>query len=114
LVLKGLADNMVAGYSVADIGTGVGILAVAAKKLGAGYVFASDIYPPVEAAAKRLFEANGVEVEFSTSTWPKSNVDLVICSIGDPFVNEHRDKLISCGNKVVVTTDDMKVEVIHG
>ena len=42
-----------AGWSVADLGTGTGVLAIAAHKLGAGEVFACDFDPFAVAAAAR-------------------------------------------------------------
>jgi ribosomal protein L11 methylase PrmA len=105
---------MVSGDSVADIGTGTGILSVAAKLLGASEVFASDIYPPAEATAKATFAANNVDVEFSTETWPPKKVDLVICSIGDTFVAENRGALLAHGKKVVSIANDYTAEVLDG
>ncbi len=48
-----------APWSVADLGTGTGILAIAAKKLGAGEAFACDFDPFCVAAALRNNERNG-------------------------------------------------------
>jgi ribosomal protein L11 methyltransferase len=45
-------------WSVADLGTGTGVLAIAARKLGAGEVFACDFDPFAVAAANRNAERN--------------------------------------------------------
>jgi len=45
---------------VLDVGTGTGILAVAAVALGAPRVFAIDVDPDAVAAARKNAEANGV------------------------------------------------------
>ncbi len=52
LCLSALADYLKAGDRVLDIGTGSGILAVAALKLGAGYVLGIDVDEPVMPIAR--------------------------------------------------------------
>lgn len=112
--LLSLEEHLVSGDSVADIGTGVGILSVAAALLGASSVFASDIYPPAEAAAKATFKANNVDVQFSTETWPTTKVDLLVCSVGDSFYVDNRDKLVAHGKKCILILNDYSVEVLDG
>jgi ribosomal protein L11 methyltransferase len=46
-------------WTVADLGTGTGVLAIAAKKLGAGETYACDYDPFAVAAAGRNAERNG-------------------------------------------------------
>jgi len=46
-------------WTVADLGTGTGVLAIAAKKLGAGETFACDYDPLAVAVAMRNIERNG-------------------------------------------------------
>lgn len=48
-----------ADWTVADLGTGTGVLAIAAKKLGAGETFACDFDPFAVAAAARNTKRNG-------------------------------------------------------
>ena len=48
-----------AAWSVADLGTGTGVLAIAARKLGASEVYACDFDPFAVAAAKRNAARNG-------------------------------------------------------
>ncbi|MCX8494998.1 MAG: 50S ribosomal protein L11 methyltransferase [Akkermansiaceae bacterium] len=48
-----------AHWTVADLGTGTGVLAIAAKKLGAGETFACDYDPLAVAVAVRNIERNG-------------------------------------------------------
>jgi ribosomal protein L11 methyltransferase len=56
------------GWSMLDAGTGSGILAIAARSLGAARVLAIDIDPIACATAKRNAWANGVSnIEFRTS-----------------------------------------------
>ncbi len=47
------------GWSMADLGTGTGVLAIAGQKLGAGEAFACDFDPFAVAVARRNVERNG-------------------------------------------------------
>ena len=60
LALKLLAETDVTGKTVLDVGTGSGILAVAAAKLGAASVHAVDIDPLAVEAARETVRRNGV------------------------------------------------------
>ena len=66
MCLKWLDENLVPGASLLDWGTGTGILAIAAKKLGAGNVCANDIDPQALEAAKANANHNEAAVEFYT------------------------------------------------
>jgi ribosomal protein L11 methyltransferase len=61
LCLKALECLLPTGGMAADIGTGTGILAVAAAKLGAPYVLAVDNDPDAVRAASRNVRLNGAE-----------------------------------------------------
>jgi ribosomal protein L11 methyltransferase len=75
-----------AGWSCADLGTGSGLLAIAAKKLGAGEIFACDHDPFAVAVAERNFPRNGVDgietKELDILTWkPRKRYDVVLANI---------------------------------
>jgi ribosomal protein L11 methyltransferase len=64
LCLAWLADHVAAGMHVLDYGCGSGILAIAAKKLGAGKVVGTDIDAQAIEASHYNAEQNQVEAEF--------------------------------------------------
>lgn len=60
LALAALEDSVTPGAVVADVGTGSGVLAIAAVKLGAARVYAFDRDPEAGTAASTNFRRNGV------------------------------------------------------
>lgn len=72
------------GASVLDVGTGTGVLAIAAKRLGAGRVVGTDNDPVSVELAKENAEANGTpELELSEKTLDQidGTFDLVLANI---------------------------------
>lgn len=61
LCVLALKKHLREGMSVLDLGTGSGILAIAAKKLGAGELAATDIDENATAIADENFAINGVD-----------------------------------------------------
>jgi len=80
LCLTALEDYVKPGASVADIGTGSGILAIAAAKLGAAPVAANDNDPLAVRIARENAAANGVSVEV-TDTLPTGQYTVVVANI---------------------------------
>lgn len=68
LCLKALDELVTPGMRVLDVGTGSGILAIAAVKLGAGDVHALDIDPVAAEVARANCAENGVEGQISVAT----------------------------------------------
>ncbi len=70
MCLRSLEDFLRPGESLLDLGTGSGILAIAAAKLGAGRVVALDVDPQAVKAARQNAVANAVAeiVEVSEGT----------------------------------------------
>jgi len=76
----------VAGRRVLDLGTGSGLVGIAAMKSGAGYVAAVDIDPIAVIAAELNAAANGVTIDVTCADIlgdPPPKVDIVL--VGDLF-----------------------------
>lgn len=86
LVLGAIEALLAAGDEVLDAGTGSGVLAVAAARLGASAVVATDIDPAAVAATTANAAGNGVAGRIDVSTRPLATVpgefDLVVANIG--------------------------------
>jgi ribosomal protein L11 methyltransferase len=79
----------VPGMTVLDVGTGAGILAEVAVKLGAGKVFASDNDPEAVTVARENFERAGVEIPVSpgsTDAFPDHIADIVVANISPAWI----------------------------
>ena len=73
-----------AGATVIDYGCGSGVLAIAAAKLGAGKVIATDIDPVAVAAAQDNARVNGVEQQLQCglpSAFATATADVLIANI---------------------------------
>ncbi len=82
LCLTWLEEEMTRGASVIDYGCGSGILAIAAKKLGAGHVVGTDIDEQAAVAARANARDNEVEIAFtSSSTFEAVPADVVVANI---------------------------------
>jgi len=85
LCLAALGEKVGArpGLSVLDVGTGSGLLAIAAKRLGAGRVAASDVDPEAQRVASENAERNGVALEVTGADLPgiAGPFDLVVANV---------------------------------
>lgn len=66
LCLKAISDNLISGQSFLDVGTGTGILAIAAAMMGASMIVGCDIDADPVAIARKNARANNVgdQIEF--------------------------------------------------
>jgi ribosomal protein L11 methyltransferase len=89
LCLEAIERNLKPGMAVVDVGTGSGILAEAAVKLGAGQVYANDNDPEAVAVAQENFEKAGVNVSLSLGSagdFPTACADLVLANISPAWI----------------------------
>lgn len=82
LCLAWLAQTVQSGLSVLDYGCGSGILAIAAKKLGAGQVVGTDIDAQAIQSSVYNAEQNHTEAEFyHASKYQSQEFDIVVANI---------------------------------
>ena len=85
MCLEALEEHLKPGAKVLDLGTGSGILAIAAAKLGAGSVLALDNDPLAVKAARANVRANGVQnlvaVEHGSLDKATEEFELVLVNI---------------------------------
>jgi ribosomal protein L11 methyltransferase len=82
LCLRWLDANLHGGESVFDYGCGSGILAIAARKLGAGKTIGVDIDPQAVQSSRDNADANQVEADFYLpDAAPAVQADVVVANI---------------------------------
>jgi len=82
LCLQWLDEHVRGAESVLDYGCGSGILAIAAKKFGAGKVWGVDIDPQAVQTARDNAVMNAVDITFFTSeNAPATRADIVVANI---------------------------------
>jgi len=88
-----------AGRRVLDVGTGSGILALAAKALGAGTVVGTDVDEVAIAAARVNAEANGLDVAFEQGSADRPNgerFDVVLANLDTATLSALAGDLAAC------------------
>ena len=83
LCLEALEELIEPGMTVVDVGTGSGILAEAAKKLGAGRVIACDIDPLSIDVARENFTAAGLDIELFEGSVQQAESGIANLAIGN-------------------------------
>jgi ribosomal protein L11 methyltransferase len=81
LLLRELADRLVGGEAVLDVGCGSGVLAVTAARLGAGSVLATDVRDEALAVTRANAARNGVAGAIELFTTPIDELDAVFDAI---------------------------------
>jgi ribosomal protein L11 methyltransferase len=98
LALEALEAVIWAGSSVVDIGTGSGILAITALKLGAAIAIGIDTDPEALAAAKENFALNGLNpllAAGSISCLAAGSTDVIVANISASVLLSLADDLLS-------------------
>jgi ribosomal protein L11 methyltransferase len=91
LCLEAIERHLKPGMTVVDVGTGSGILAEAAVKLGAGVVRANDNDPEAVTVARENFGRAGVEVAVSLGSadeFAGSSADLIVANISPAWISD--------------------------
>jgi ribosomal protein L11 methyltransferase len=91
LCLEGIERHLKPGMTVVDVGTGSGILAEAAFKLGAGQVLASDNDPEAVRVARENFARAGVKVEVSIGSadaFADNLAHLIVANISPAWISD--------------------------
>jgi ribosomal protein L11 methyltransferase len=110
-LLVDIGRSRPAGWSVADLGTGTGLLVIAAKKVGAGEAYACDFDPySVKATADNLVR-NGVEgvklEEKDVLKWkPRKKYDVVVANLFSTILIQAFPviaQLVKPGGEVVIS-----------
>lgn len=91
LTLQAVESVVRGGESLIDVGTGSGILAIAARKLGAGSIHAYDVDENALTAAKQNFKLNQInqDVDLHANDLLKGidlHVDLILANILPQFI----------------------------
>ncbi len=89
LCLEALERHIRPGMTVLDVGTGSGILAEAAIKLGAGRVLANDTDQEAVDVARENFDRAGLAIELSTGSapdFPDAIADIVVANISPAWI----------------------------
>ncbi len=92
-ILEEMEALVTGGDTVLDVGTGSGVLAIAAVKLGAARVYAADIAPEAIETLRGNVVSNGMEqsIEIIQDRWPRPlgvAVDLMVMNIDDAVLIE--------------------------
>lgn len=113
LVLAALEDHLIPGQSVADLGCGSGVLAIGARRLGAGRVVALDIDPEAFRATQSNAARNGMSGEIQPrlgsleTLLSESPVDVLVANILAPVLEEMLDQglagAVSPGGVVILS-----------
>lgn len=111
VALLELPKHITLGCSFAEIGAGSGILSVAAKLLGAGMCYATEINPEMLSVARRVLAANNVDVRLIEGTFVDVPVDVAVISISSKFAEANRDQVRAA--KILVVHDNATVEVLE-
>ena len=111
LMIESLLDGDIEGKSLLDMGSGTGVLAIVAAKLGAESVFAVEIDDMAEESVRENIELNGVTEKVESVCGDAKaiegrNFDIVLANINRNILladMEAYDKTLNVGGKLVMS-----------
>ncbi len=112
MALELIDKYIVPGQKVWDIGTGTGILAIAAAKLGSGRVYSNDNDPLSIESALKNFELNGVSENIEAELI--SAADVPNNKYGMITANLYRKMLIENSKKIHISLISEGIAILSG
>jgi len=110
--LLALPQYVKPGMSFLELGAGSCILSIAAERLGASPVYATELNPEALTAGRQVLAANHSQVRLIEGTFINEHVDVAVVSISTKFAQENLERINA--NMILVVHDDASVEVING
>ena len=108
LMLRQMLKYLQPGMSVLDLGTGSGILSIAAKKLGASNVDSVELDPECETNFYENLELNGIKegIQFHNGNvlnWHQLNYDLILANLNQTVFQELIPNFDATNAKVILS-----------
>jgi ribosomal protein L11 methyltransferase len=92
--------------SILDVGTGTGVLAIAAARLGATFVVACDIDEDALQSARAHSARNGVSISIlrtdGAMAFRPASFDVVVANLSTPFLTERMSELRSTAKRFLI------------
>lgn len=110
-ILRAMESYGLSGLSVADVGTGVGTLAIAAHLLGAASVLAAEVQPERAKKALANFALNNATIEILVADVLDRDVEVIIANLGATAPTLDAMRHATWG--FIVTVDDIDDEFAH-
>ena len=111
--IAGLVDLYQDGNSVLDLGTGSGLIAAIAWKLGATAVYATEHNPRTLAFAQQVLDINKVGIEVLSSHEGLPRVDICVANVGADYAYEIR-RTIAAAKIITAENDTGEIVIFSG
>lgn len=109
--LLALPEYVKPGMSFLELGAGSCILSIAAERLGALPVYATECNPEALEAGRRVLAANNSQVQLIEGTFVDEHVDIAVVSISTKFAQDNAERINA--TTILVVHDDASVEILN-